>query len=139
MDELKACPFCGKTEPLIVDTDTNIDELEEGEGTGFYTVCCNYLTGGCGATGAYRETEQEAIVAWNRRTQPENKSLSLEELRQMDGEFIWFDDYIKKWSGYMRVDLGSKYLQGTFGKIKIDDACGTMGLAYAHKPEKEPS
>jgi|GEM_PF-6762918 len=34
---------------------------------GFYSVVCNYLNGGCGACGGYRETKDEAIIAWNKR------------------------------------------------------------------------
>ena len=46
-------------------------------------------------TFCYR-TEEIAIAAWNRRTQPENKPLTLDELKQMDGEPVWITG-IEKW------------------------------------------
>ena len=43
----------------------------------------------CGGRTAKSETEAEAFAAWNRRAQPENKPLTPDELREMDGEPVW--------------------------------------------------
>ena len=66
MSELKKCPFCGNTN-ICVMMDWEIEGRDESDGAGFYSVVCNYLNGGCGACGGYRETKDEAIIAWNKR------------------------------------------------------------------------
>ena len=71
--KLKSCPFCGKEVQII----SNCIELEECEnfeectGNTLSTVVCNFKKGGCGATGGYRVTKEEAIKAWNRRASNE--------------------------------------------------------------------
>ena len=76
MSELKSCPFCGKNVAEV----TNAKELEtckkfesedccyeENDRCGLYTVVCNYLKGGCGATSGYFSQEEMAIERWNTR------------------------------------------------------------------------
>lgn len=53
MSELKACPFCGKTDTVGVTRETPL---------GFDRVQCR-----CGRKGKYGDTEAEAIAAWNYR------------------------------------------------------------------------
>lgn len=73
-NELKPCPFCGKTESLIVGTDEEFGEVGCGE---YYQVCCsayqdfstNRNDGGCGASSGYAFTREEAIEKWNRRAE----------------------------------------------------------------------
>ena len=55
MEELKPCPFCKK----------EVARIWEDEGD--FTVVCDWGKGGCGASGGYRGTEEEAVKAWNRR------------------------------------------------------------------------
>lgn len=56
-EELKACPFCGDRDPEIVHTRL-----------GIYLAC---TTGDdCTARGPSRDTESEAIAAWNHRAIP---------------------------------------------------------------------
>jgi Lar family restriction alleviation protein len=50
--ELKPCPFCGSSDVHIVAGD-KCDE---------WGTCVN-----CGADGPFRDTEAQAIAAWNRR------------------------------------------------------------------------
>ena len=64
MDEIKKCPFCGKTPEIVEEWEQH--GLHEG---GYaWVVRCNYLKGGCGAKGGGRPEKEEAIDAWNRRT-----------------------------------------------------------------------
>lgn len=64
MNELKPCPFCGNVN-INVYSAREIDDLPH---IGLSYAClCNCHIGGCGATGGYRITEDEAIEAWNRR------------------------------------------------------------------------
>ena len=67
MAELKPCPFCGETPAL------------ELFGDGFYDYarirCCRVIFDWRGD-----KTGEQAIAAWNRRAQPENKPLTLDEL-----------------------------------------------------------
>nr|WP_255575784.1 Lar family restriction alleviation protein [Caproiciproducens faecalis] len=75
---MKSCPFCG-------------GEAEEKHSStsglfsnpiAYYFVQCK----SCGATGEADLIPRKADEAWNRRPAPENKPLTLEELRKMDGE-----------------------------------------------------
>ena len=73
--ELAPCPFCGKR-TAVVDTIAN-HELTERYDPNFphkssvYGVVCNALDGGCGAAcGGEYDTPEEAIAAWNKRTNP---------------------------------------------------------------------
>ena len=60
-EELKPCPFCGKSKTLFVEHD-NCYENDD-----FYYVVCCISDYGCGTTGPGARTEQAAIVEWNRR------------------------------------------------------------------------
>ena len=55
------CPFCGKETTISVDVDTESSDVAQ------YQVCCSYLTGGCGAAGAWGRSRSDAIMKWNRR------------------------------------------------------------------------
>ena len=67
MEQLKPCPFCGRTNKLIIH---EVSHLLDGTGIKQYTVVCNASgdNTGCGANcGYWHFTKQEAIEAWNRR------------------------------------------------------------------------
>ena len=79
MSELKPCPFCGGANAEVID---EIEEYLEKWGDEFdesgldvgrpsKAVVCPCTKGGCGAIGGWRETEAEAIEAWNRRANDE--------------------------------------------------------------------
>lgn len=55
LSQLRACPFCDKEVAKVQRDPYKV------------YVVCNYHEGGCGATGGYYHTEEEAIEAWNRR------------------------------------------------------------------------
>lgn len=75
MDELKPCPFCGGKATISKTID----------GMNWQIVC----RGECRCMSAYFAQKEKAIATWNRRPAPENKPLTLEQLRQMDGEPVW--------------------------------------------------
>ena len=77
--ELKPCPFFGKVDSLFVGTDEEIEQLDKDkdEITGYFAVVCSALVGnqgdtgeyhaGCGASGGYADTKDNAIKKWNTR------------------------------------------------------------------------
>lgn len=73
LNEIKPCPFCGGTK-LFVGTIAEI-ELQDKDhedyeiNKQYYSVVCAYNAGGCGASvGGLNRSADEAIEAWNRRT-----------------------------------------------------------------------
>lgn len=82
MSELLNCPFCGsESAPHVTDSacECCID----------FTVVCNALNGGCGASGRFEETIDGAIKAWNRRPQitvTKNESGQIVSVTRTDAE-----------------------------------------------------
>ncbi len=75
MIELKPCPFCGgKAEYICYDDEE------------YHIVRCK----DCGAEIGWIDSKEEVFRKWNNR--PESKPLSLEELKQMDGEPVYCVD-----------------------------------------------
>ena len=94
--------------------------------------------------GFYKPDEQEdalnrAISAWNRRAQPANEPLTLDELRGMDGEPVWVVCGIyADWRIQEFIDEGAYK-----GFIKFSDRSaepisdyGKNWLAYRYPPER---
>lgn len=74
---LTACPFCGKTDTLILTTAEELanegeDDPAPWEHSPSWAVICDASKprgpGGCGAQGGFMPAEAEAIAAWNRRS-----------------------------------------------------------------------
>lgn len=61
MEELKHCPFCGKTDSVVVHTDA----------PGLYVVVCTGSKGGCGARTGISQNRETAVFWWNHRATPE--------------------------------------------------------------------
>lgn len=68
--KLKPCPFCGSELAVDAKTDEEMEVLSDGCSSGYYTVCCDFRTCGCGAASGYRKSKQEAIEVWNSRPNP---------------------------------------------------------------------
>jgi len=49
--------------------------------------------------------KEQAIEAWNRRAAPPNEPLTLDELREMDGEPVWIVNisHINKFTGHWDI------------------------------------
>lgn len=70
MDELKPCPFCGNKAEIHYTSSQSFATTK-------FFVGCNV----CGVeTPRIARTRKEAIITWNRRPTPENKSLTLEKI-----------------------------------------------------------
>ena len=70
-EKLKRCPFCGK-EVAVVSSCVEVEgcgNFESCGGAGYSCVVCDAQNGGCGASGGYHDTREEAIDAWNRRAE----------------------------------------------------------------------
>ena len=144
-EELKRCPHCGKTDTL------EFTDCIEAEGCQNYEcfhmepyvcVVCNVNKGGCGASGGYAPSEEEAVEKWNRRAQSSEPTkpvpLTLDELRKMDGEPVWIEQNgVFYPSGYGIVDcwpdgrITVQTLKGCFYSVDYVKAWE----AYRRKPE----
>lgn len=65
--KIKPCPFCNASETVQCLPESIISGNADEDTPDYFAVNCNFNLGGCGATGGYRETEEEAIKAWNNR------------------------------------------------------------------------
>ena len=146
-EKLKKCPICGKIDTLFVGTSKEIEEKKEDEySSGYFAVCCNFQHGGCGTTGGYRATEEEATTLWNTRAEDENP-LTLNELLKMDGQPIYINsgidekNHIYKREGWQIAGGLSKYSEHFF--VTYENAqfpisnYGKTWLAYRRKSEGE--
>ncbi|HCW80228.1 MAG TPA: hypothetical protein DG942_03880, partial [Ruminococcaceae bacterium] len=133
------CPFCGG------EARYNRKQMSQG------CVLIGYDCEQCGAAASVftgpaaieKSMKISAANAWNRRAEPENKPLTLEKLRKMDGEPVWYQTipagtygsrrticYGEDLKTYLtpQILLSSGYYeQSNYGKT---------WLAYAHKPEE---
>jgi Lar family restriction alleviation protein len=76
-NELKPCPFCGESNTLFVADQNELEQTDDPVKNPYFTVVCSVneletetpnWKAGCGASGGYRPTKEEAISAWNSRT-----------------------------------------------------------------------
>ena len=104
------CPFCGGAATV------RANEYYDGANT-FYIYCAS-----CGVQQMTTKIRtDEAIAAWNRRAQPANEPLTLEQLKQMDGEPVWCADG-EGHSCYCLVNAESEDC--------IDSECGAWCFAF---------
>ena len=80
MTELKLCPFCGAR--------NNDEEIPLAVGWCIETDTCAVFCDRCGASGAERDSWEEAIEAWNRRAQECPRPL--EEWHEDYGDVLWW-------------------------------------------------
>ena len=77
-EKLKPCPFCGSTTaPTLMDraeASWSYSEIDKVHGCPEVVVCCAGKKGGCGASTGFSNYDEpeEAIEAWNRRTNNES-------------------------------------------------------------------
>ena len=125
---LLKCPFCGGKP--IIKNDVN------SEGKPFYQVkhdCVCFLT--MMKTFCYK-AEEEAVSAWNRRAQPDNAPLTLDELREMDGQPVWVtyhDGSGARWGIVSVSAVGICAVVADDVAYWVTDVC--KNIVYRHKPE----
>lgn len=151
MIELKKCPFCGEHATGIA-TCMQLEECAHFEEClavePYVCIVCSIDKGGCGASTGYYDSAEKANEAWNRRAQPENEPLTLDELRQMDGEPVWIVAH-PDWGHWELSEYAEDYLEdrdedfyGMAMPPAIPDPMGRYGLhmlgwlAYRRKPER---
>lgn len=68
MNELKPCPFCGKSVAAIFTVAETDGDYDNEWANTHYVAVCTYEDGGCGSCGTCRnETKEKAAEAWNMR------------------------------------------------------------------------
>lgn len=65
MDDPKPCPMCGHA---------SAHKILASKYPGEYQVVCDFLEGGCGASGGFDTGVDGALAKWNRR--PEKKTIA---------------------------------------------------------------
>ncbi|MCI1956137.1 MAG: Lar family restriction alleviation protein [Oscillospiraceae bacterium] len=131
MEELKACPFCGSKNVNFTPDD---EQQCEDTTTGF--IWCR----DCDFSSDSFYSQKIAAEKWNRRAAPENKALTLEQLRQMDGEPVWVtfepeDDGTPIEPCWMLVVAEERRLATEYEWVDWGD----QGYrAYARRPEAAP-
>lgn len=140
MDELKTCPICGSKLTIHGPEDWKPTFYDPDSGGDPYNAVCD-----CGFQFSIGYCEyDEFIKALNRRPAPENKPLTLEQLRQMDGEPIWFDWNDIGWAKVVMIDghprIAAVVNHGAFGyqcHLYTPTDIDGNSHAYARKPERE--
>lgn len=152
---LKSCPFCGKQPEIkrepdwhYAETDySNVMHREPGKAVfgvkntktveSWSAQCGNHVF-------FYGNSEEEVTEKWNRRAEPVNEALTLDELRGMDGEPVWIcsleknQDIINEWYqlAYELEELIAFFMFGNeCEKYFKMDKYGKTWLAYRRKPE----
>ncbi|MCI8810363.1 MAG: hypothetical protein HFF84_09605 [Oscillibacter sp.] len=67
---------------------------------------------------------------------PPNASLTLEELRDMDGEPVWIAKMDGSGGVWMLVDAEYELCREAHGEMAVFENCGKTWLAYRRKPEE---
>ena len=143
---LKPCPFCGSAGVLndngyerpVIDMDTGAYiNMDIKEGDGFWCECPE-----CGAILPGADTPEGAIEQWNRRDDPPNDPLTLDELRGMDGEPVWVEAMVSletEWC-IVKYDHQMKRIRfwGADGGWYDSYDYGGRIIAYRRRPEEEP-
>ena len=135
MNNLKPCPFCGRT-PGVLKRPSALDGY-------FCAISC--FCGGYSARAHQAaidadeaEAYEKAAQRWNRRAKPTNKPITLDELREMDGEPVYivghpdFSGWAVPWRN------AAKYIARCPEEANISyypKDYGKTWLAYRHKPE----
>ena len=132
--KLEKCPFCGG-KARMCSTGSHIAADR-------YFVSC----GVCGVeTPRIARVREEAIAAWNRRAEVKNDPLTLDELRQMDGEPVWVVAH-PDWGHWELSCDAEDYFEDredAFYGMTHNDPAGRYGLhalgwlAYRHKSKED--
>lgn len=152
MEELKPCPWCKRIPKIGVfdDEGNQHDDGYENDPWSGLTYGILHMheesiecpiaqdddDGGHIGIWLY-DTEESASDAWNTRSEPEARALTLDELRLMDGKPVWIDG-IKQWA-IVVVDTMGYYANIPFvlGKIFKWNVKERNLKCYDHEPTGE--
>ena len=127
--ELKPCPFCGSAHVIY-------ERYGAPAGERWRCWCAECLAGI--DPGTAQEAGQVREM-WNRRSDPPNDPLILDELREIDGEPVWIQslgDGFGEWILFQKIDLGETYTFAAVGATRdYSTGFGKTWLAYRRKPE----
>lgn len=124
--ELKPCPFCGSTDVILA--------TRPAWPSSTYELMC----AGCNVI-LQAEDKETACALWNRRAEPPNPPLTLEELREMEGEPVWISFVNHPNSGFWDVvetcwELFYTLHLKMYGALPLEEI-GKTWLAYRRRPE----
>lgn len=123
--------------PTPVTKDQAIANIKEEIGD---VILCLWELGFATDPAKYQEAMAAKAQRWATRLAevPKPAPLTLEELRQMDGEPVWIDNrFLGQYWGVVRIDgARSASIVGVEYNIRLDDECGKTWNAYRHKPEE---
>lgn len=140
MKELKPCPFCGEKDISM----KSVHDYGGWGGAPFYKIVCKH----CFAEVDFHSgSEIDTLLKWNRRAEPSNEPLTLDELRQMDGEPVYCKNKVdpnksgwgivcaREKAPYVRTHSGKGSLSMLFYFIVYN----VEWLAYRRRPEEAPT
>ena len=134
-EELKPCPFCGGELKVSEDKGRDYDTPR------YYITCID-----CGVTSTSSMFKDELINKWNQRAEPENKPLTWDELKKLEGEYVYVietfsnnkDDNIEDWvlikNITSRMLVSEEINSYAYTKESFGTGDGNW-LAYKRKPE----
>lgn len=124
MGELKPCPFCGG--------EAKVKFEKDGKWRWFYVQCRS-----CGVKTEHLWSQKAAVNAWNDRYEPSNDPLTLDELRQMEGEPVWVDNCGWKICYGVTDFRGELCMETGLGACIYLSDYGKTWHAYRRKPKKK--
>lgn len=138
MSELKKCPLCGAELKVYGPEDWKPTFYDPDSGGDPYTAVCD-----CGFNFHTNHYDYaEFVKAVNRRAQPENKPLTLDELLQLDGEPVYYDWDDIGWSKVVVINeyprIAAVINHGRGYECALYTPTDIMGNSYAYrfKPER---
>lgn len=123
MDKLRECPFCGSEAVLEKPMEDYPNCL----------VRCKE----CRVSTAWYAKLEDAIAAWNRRLEPENKPLTLDELKARDRRPVWISDgEFCGWTICKADSAKQVYFDDTLNLAVYLKDYGKTWLTYDHPPKE---
>jgi hypothetical protein len=125
--ELSRCPHCGAT---AHGGTVHIEGSKFDRYVGASYVVCDHSLGGCGASGGFRDNQDEAIALWNRRAalEPPAKPVAwrgvLDSAYELHPRYVYSDSQPERgeWEPLYAAPPASAPPPGPAPKFKIGDA-----------------